>query len=151
MSRAPDQARNRVRVRELALDRGTISLFTTLFSLSVILLAGLLVDGGLAIHARQRAADIAEQAARAGADDIDVQHLRSTGEAKVNADTACGKAEDLLQAYPETAGHDCVPSADEVRMTIRINVKPQLLSIVPGFGTFTLDATASAHPDVGNP
>jgi Flp pilus assembly protein TadG len=134
-----------------ARDRGTISLFTVLFAVSVILLAGLLVDGGLAIHARQRAADIAEQAARAGADDIDVEHLRATGEAKVNADTACGRAVDLLEAYPETADHVCVPSADEVRMTVQINVRPQLLSIVPGFGTFTIDASASAHPDVGNP
>ncbi|MGH3387587.1 MAG: pilus assembly protein TadG-related protein, partial [Actinomadura sp.] len=42
-------------------DRGTVSIFTVIFALFVILLAGLLVDGGLAIHARQRAADIAEQ------------------------------------------------------------------------------------------
>lgn len=131
-------------------DRGTIALFTTLFAVSVLLLAGLLVDGGLAIHARQRAADIAEQAARAGADDIDVEHLRVTGEAKVNADTACGKAEQLMEAYPEAKGHQCVPSADEVQMTVVIEVKPLLLGIVPGLGSFTLEAAASAHPDVGN-
>ena len=44
-------------------DRGTFSMFTVLFVPMVLLFAGLLFDGGLAIHARQRALDIAEQAA----------------------------------------------------------------------------------------
>ncbi|MCP9950632.1 TadE family protein [Actinomadura madurae] len=60
-------------------DRGTIAMYTVLFTPIVLLLAGLLVDGGLAIHARQRAADVAEQAARAGANQIDTAALRGTG------------------------------------------------------------------------
>ncbi len=38
-----------------------MSTFVVLFSVAVFLLAGLLVDGGAAINARLRAADIAEQ------------------------------------------------------------------------------------------
>jgi hypothetical protein len=37
-------------------DRGTLSLFVVLFTPVVVLLAGLLVDGGIAINARERAA-----------------------------------------------------------------------------------------------
>ena len=42
-----------------------------------MMLAGLVVDGGLAISERQHAGDIAEQAARAGADDLDQNALRA--------------------------------------------------------------------------
>lgn len=45
-------------------ERGSVAMYVVLFTPAVFLLAGLLVDGGLAIHARQRAADMAEQAAR---------------------------------------------------------------------------------------
>jgi Flp pilus assembly protein TadG len=146
-------------LRRLALrtgerDRGSISMFTVIFTVSVILLAGLLVDGGLAIHARQRAYDIAEQAARAGADDINEANLRATGNTEINVDTACGKVDKLLAAYPGEIDQQatiCDRTPQEVTVTIQITVQPQLLSIVPGFSAFTMTGTASAHPDEGNP
>ncbi|ACY99664.1 TadE/TadG family type IV pilus assembly protein [Thermomonospora curvata] len=131
-------------------DRGTIAMYTVLLTPSVLLLAGLLVDGGLAIHARQRAADMAEQAARAGANEIDVQTLRATGEPRIDAAAACASAYDLLDAYgQEVADRDCLPGAEEVRITVTIRVRPQLLAIVPGLGHFTMTSTASAHPETG--
>jgi Flp pilus assembly protein TadG len=131
-------------------DRGTIAMFTAIFAVFVIMLAGLLVDGGLAIHARERAADIAEQAARAGADDIDVAELRRTGEPTVNEDTACGKAQQLAASYADqVTGWGCVPESDQVSVTITIKVRLQLLSIVPGLGAFTMTSKATAHPERG--
>lgn len=143
MTRAGGRAR-------AARDRGTVSMFTAIFALFVIMLAGLLVDGGLAIHARERAADIAEQAARAGADDIDVGALRQTGQPTINQDTACDKAYQLATTYGEKlSAWGCVPSAAEVRVTITITVQPQLLNILPGIGTFTMTSTATARPERG--
>jgi Flp pilus assembly protein TadG len=133
-----------------ARDRGTVSMFTAIFALFVIMLAGLLVDGGLAIHARERAADIAEQAARAGADDIDVTALRESGEPTVNTATACEKAHELAASYAaQVTGWGCVPSADQVSVTITIRVRLQLLNIVPGVGAFTMTSTATARPERG--
>jgi Flp pilus assembly protein TadG len=132
-------------------DRGTVSIFTVIFALFVIMLAGLLVDGGLAIHARQRAADIAEQGARAAADDIDLAFLRTTGEPRI-ADGACARARGLVAKYPEASGvADCVVSADRTTATVQvtIEVELQLLNIVPGFGTFTMTSKASAQPEAG--
>jgi Flp pilus assembly protein TadG len=127
-------------------------MFTAIFTLSVILLAGLLVDGGLAIHARERAYDIAEQAARAGANDINENTLRATGKAEINDGTACGKANDLLGAYPgEITSSTCNATPQRVQVTVNITVQLQLLSIVPGFSEFKMTGTASAHPDEGNP
>ena len=131
-------------------DRGTVALFTAIFALFVIMLAGLLVDGGLAIHARERAADIAEQAARAGADDIDVDALREGGEPTVDVDTACDKARQLADSYADQLhGWGCRPDADQVTVTITIEVQPQLLNIVPGLGAFTMTSTATARPERG--
>jgi Flp pilus assembly protein TadG len=125
-------------------------MFTAIFALFVIMLAGLLVDGGLAIHARERAADIAEQAARAGADDIDVASLRQTGEPTIDTGTACEKAHQLAASYADQlTGWGCVPSADQVSVTITIDVQPQLLNILPGLGTFTMTSTATARPERG--
>lgn len=133
-------------------DRGTVAMFTTIFALFVIVLAGLLVDGGLAIHARQRAADIAEEAARAAADDVDLNVLRSTGRARItDARGACVRAYRLVRTYPEVTGQPrcAIEGGQTARVVVQIKVRLQLLSIVPGFGDFTLTSAASAHPQEG--
>jgi hypothetical protein len=131
-------------------DRGTFSLFTAIFAVFVIMLAGLLVDGGLAIHARERAADIAEQAARAGADDIDLTALRATGEPSVDTATACEKARELAASYADQiSSWGCDPSPEQVSVRITIQVEPQLLDIIPGLGPFTMTSTATARPERG--
>lgn len=133
-------------------DRGTVAMFTTIFALFVIVLAGLLVDGGLAIHARQHAADIAEEAARAAADDVDLDVLRRTGRARITDDRgACLRADRLVRTYPEVTGQPkCqIEGGQTARVVVQIKVRLQLLSIVPGFGDFTLTSAASAHPQEG--
>ncbi|GAA4515290.1 hypothetical protein GCM10023191_084900 [Actinoallomurus oryzae] len=132
-------------------DRGTVALFTTIFAVFVLVLAGLLVDGGLTIHARQRAADIAEQAARAAADDIDVAYLRRTGKARILAtDAPCRRARLLASKYPEVTGPiQCDTSGGEAaRVIVHIRVKFQLLSAF-GFSDMTMSSAASAHPQEG--
>jgi Flp pilus assembly protein TadG len=131
-------------------DKGTIALYTVLFTPIVLLLAGLLVDGGLAIHARQRAADMAEQAARAGANQIDADTLRRTGEPVLDPGRARAAACDLLAAYrDEVTGSQCDANEEEVAVTVRISVRPQLLGIIPGLGEFELTSGATARPVTG--
>ncbi|MEU8800347.1 TadE family protein [Spirillospora sp. NPDC048819] len=131
-------------------DRGTIALYTVLFTPIVFLLAGLLVDGGLAIHARQRAADMAEQAARAGADQIDTDALRATGEPVLDPARARAAACDLLAAYrDQVTASRCDADEQEVAVTVQITVRPQLLGIIPGFSEFRMTSGATAHPVTG--
>jgi hypothetical protein len=128
-------------------------MFTAIFAVFVIMLAGLLVDGGLAIHARERAADIAEQGARAAADDIDVEELMRTGEVRIEDEgSACQKTARLLAAYQEVqAGWGCAVSSDHqtAEVVITIEVQPQLINIVPGLGAFRMTSRATAHPERG--
>jgi Flp pilus assembly protein TadG len=139
-------------VRRPERDRGTVAMFTTIFAVFVLMLAGLLVDGGLAIHARQRGADIAEQAARAAADEIDADYLRRTGQARIAAtDVPCRRARLLVAKYPEVTGPvKCGISANQATayVTVEITVHLQLLSAF-GFSDFTRPSSASAHPQEG--
>ncbi|GAA4374862.1 hypothetical protein GCM10023088_31340 [Actinomadura verrucosospora] len=133
-------------------DRGTIAMYTVLFTPVVILLAGLLVDGGLAIHARQRAADMAEQAARAGANQIDPDALRQTGKPVLDPGKARAAACDLLASYSDqVTGSRCDADEQEVAVSVRISVRPQLLGIIPGFGEFQMTSSATARPVTGGP
>lgn len=133
-------------------DRGTVAMFTTIFALFVIVLAGLVVDGGSAIHARQRAADIAEQGARAAADEIDQDVLRGTGQARItDPRAACARAERLVATYPEVTGRArCqIEGGRTARVVVQIKVRLQLLGIIPGFNDFTMTSAATAHPQEG--
>ncbi|QFG26998.1 pilus assembly protein [Actinomadura sp. WMMB 499] len=125
-------------------------MYVVLFTPVVFLLAGLLVDGGLAIHARQRAADMAEQAARAGANEIDLAALRATGDPVLDPGRARAAACELLRAYgDEVTGARCDASTGAVTVTVQIDVRPQFLAVFPGFGEFTMTSDATARPVTG--
>lgn len=78
-------------------ERGSLAVVTVMWSLVILMLAGLVIDGGLAISQRERAADLADQAARAEAQNIDQGTLRADGTAEIASDD-CGRAEAYLTA-----------------------------------------------------
>lgn len=131
-------------------DRGTVTMFATIFAVFVLMLAGLLVDGGLMIHARERAADIAEQAARAAADDVDVAYLRQTGKARIVLSAEpCRRARLLAAKYKEVTGPiDCATNAQVARVGVHIKVDWQLLGGL-GIPNKPMFSTATARPQEG--
>ncbi|GAA4568101.1 pilus assembly protein TadG-related protein [Planotetraspora kaengkrachanensis] len=129
-----------------------MSVFVVVFSLAVFLLAGLLVDGGAAINARLKAADIAEQAARGAADQIDVALLRNTGQLRLVADddVVCGKAEQIVdkQATEGVELEDCSPTPTEVTVVVSAHWDTVFLSVL-GFDSYDMEGSAIAAPDEG--
>ncbi|HLQ54651.1 MAG TPA: pilus assembly protein TadG-related protein, partial [Streptosporangiaceae bacterium] len=63
--------------RSRAGDRGSVALWVIIFTFAVLVLVALIVDGGQLMNAKERAADVAEQAARAAANDVNVVDLRA--------------------------------------------------------------------------
>jgi Flp pilus assembly protein TadG len=139
-------------------ERGSVTVFTVVFAIAVMFLLALIIDGGIAMNAKQRAADIAGQAARAAADTINVAVLRQTGAAEMAAG-ACGAAASLVRTYGQklSTGTDRVTSTTMVSCvappgarvaTVQVTVATSPL--VPGvFGAFRETASASATTECG--
>jgi Flp pilus assembly protein TadG len=143
----------RKRGRNLRGDRGTLSLFVVMLVPAVVLMAGLLVDGGIAINAKERAADVAQQAARAGANDLNVTDLRN-GNVQL-APGACAVAEAFVPKYQGIGAtpKGCEPGvtgngAPQITVQAQVVVHSQILSLI-GLGTFTETGSGSASPVCG--
>jgi Flp pilus assembly protein TadG len=138
--------------------RGSIAVFTVVFAIAVIFLTALILDGGIAMNAKERAADIAEQAARAAAGNIDVRALRATGVAAIGAG-ACPLAGNLVATYARQAGtgvdavtsaamDNCVAPVGAQTATVQVTITTKPL--IPGvLGSFTETAHASATAECG--
>lgn len=55
-------------------ERGSVTAFTAVLGLALLICAGLVVDGGAKIQAYREAYAVAEEAARAGAGQVDIDH-----------------------------------------------------------------------------
>lgn len=140
----------RGRLRRQA-ERGSAALFVAIFAPAMIFMAGLVIDGGAALEAKQRASDIAEQAARAGAGQCDVASLRSQGICFVDT----GLVPAAVAPYrnsPGVTGFTWVPLPDPdhpgqdngVRVTVTMTFRTTLLGIMPKFKTLTIIESADA-------
>jgi hypothetical protein len=139
-------------------ERGSVTVFTAVFAIAVIFLLALILDGGSALNAKERAMDIAGQAARAAADTIDLQALRATGVARIGPG-ACTAAANLVRNYGQLLSHGldkvtstvmvhCVAPPGSERATVLVTVSTRPL--VPGiFAAFHESAQASAIPECG--
>lgn len=138
--------------------RGSFTFAVVFWALIAMMLAGLVVDGGLSITERQRAGDIAEQAARAGANDLDPNALRAGK--YVLAGDACNRAVAVAEASGLAASEvtGCgsngtlalangvvVPT---ITVSIRIQYSPILIGVFYN-GQFIANAAATAHPQPG--
>ena len=86
-----------------AADRGSLTIFVVIFAMTALVLASLLVDLGNAVNAQERAADLAEQAARAAADTIDTAALRQ-GHVQIDTAQACNNAANVIAHYDQISG-----------------------------------------------
>jgi Flp pilus assembly protein TadG len=120
--------------------RGSISAFVVLLLLALVALMGLVIDGGSAFSARQATADVAEQAARAGAGALSVGALRS---GSVQIDPAAAVA--AAVAFAAATGHQATASVSGsvVTVQIRYRIPTEVLGII-GISSLPVSATASA-------
>ena len=134
-------------------DRGSMAVFTVIFSVVVFLLAGLLVDGGAAVNARLRAADIAEQGARAAADEIDTERLRETGRIVLRDDEAavCRRAQEIVDAQGADGVRMPRCEVREAEVTVAVSVRWEAFFLAAlGFPGGEMEASATAAPDAGD-
>lgn len=122
-------------------DRGQVTAFTAMIVVALFAVAGLVIDGGYALAARQRAANIAEQAARVGADQLEANSLRS-GHGWINP--AAARAAAL--AYLARVGHSGAVSADGATVTVTVSAtQPTAFLGLVGIDELNVRGYASAR------
>lgn len=124
-------------------DTGSVALFMSLLTVAMLAMAGLVIDGGAAIAARARAADLAEQAARAGADALVPASLRGPSPTGLQIDpTAARAAADRVLSLGGATGELTINDLD-VTVTAHVPRRAVILSAV-GVNDLTGTATATA-------
>jgi Flp pilus assembly protein TadG len=123
-------------------ERGTVTVFVVGFMLALLLVAGLVFDGGNVLAARREAANVAESAARAGAQALDTGAARTSGGAQLDGSSAVLRAENYLTqtGYAGTASVD----GDEVLVEVTITRRTFLLGLA-GLTSMTVHGRGQAH------
>lgn len=136
-------ARRRRRFRG---EDGSVTAFVVIFVAALILLAGLVIDGGLALAARVRAINEAQAAARAGAQAIDLGSYRAGEPLALDPE----QARQAARAYLAATGHDGSVSVhgNEVEVTVRITQPMQILGL-GGIASLTVTGHGAARPRHG--
>ncbi|PJJ53570.1 putative Flp pilus-assembly TadE/G-like protein [Mumia flava] len=132
-------------------ERGSAAVFVVGMSIVLLVAAGLAIDGGLALNARMRVADDAEQAARVGADSLDIDRLRADGTIVIDVGLARQRAASYLTQRGYAPGQYAVsvaPAGAEVEVSVEDTTDTALLGLV-NIDTFDVRAAASAEPATG--
>ncbi|OXM59566.1 pilus assembly protein TadG-related protein [Amycolatopsis vastitatis] len=129
-------------------DDGQVSAFVVVLLTGILALAGLGLDGGLALAAKVRVTGQAESAARAGAQAIDLGLYRATGRLRLLPVEADALARGYLASVGATGTGTVTVAGDTVTVTVTTTQPTQLLSLI-GVREIRAHATGSAHPQLG--
>jgi Flp pilus assembly protein TadG len=127
-------------------EAGQVSAFTALIAATLLLFAGLVVDGGLALSARLRALNDAQAAARAGAQALDLTAYRQDGRVVLDPARARALAEAHLAAAGSTGA--VTVSGDRVTVTASRTQRMQVFTLV-GLDSLSVSGTATAQAQRG--
>lgn len=123
-------------------EEGAATIFVVGIAASLLMLAGLLYDGGRILTARQQAFANADNAARAAAQAVDLDALRSDGAPALDPVAAESAAREYLAAHGLDG--DVEVTGDRVDVEVRLDVAMSLLSAI-GLDTRTVVGTGSAR------
>jgi hypothetical protein len=138
--------RRRALRRGRADESGMVTAFVVIFTLALLAMAGLVLDGGLTLAAKVQAIDDAQAAARAGAQAIDIPLYRSTGQVTLDPTQAVADAEHYLAASGNTG--TVAVAGDQVTVSVRLTQPTQILSIV-GVDSLSVSGTGTATAEQG--
>ncbi|MEU1291818.1 MULTISPECIES: pilus assembly protein TadG-related protein [unclassified Streptomyces] len=136
-------------------DRGSGAGAVIVFALVFLSLSAFVIDGGMSISKRERAADIAEQAARYAAQDIDLDALYDDegGAAPINYQNCDARVKTFartmdLSGADVAATHCVTADADEVRVEVQLTYAPVFTGLFYG-GNVVVHGDAVAENEVG--
>jgi Flp pilus assembly protein TadG len=141
-SRATRRHRDRGRRPWWRAERGALTLFIAILFPALLAFAGLVVDAGTKLDNYERAAAYAQEAARAGAGQVDQSEAYSKATFVVDEPEAIAAARAYLAAAG-VSGSVTAVGDDAIRVTVTITTPTKILSII-GIDTVTSTSTATA-------
>jgi hypothetical protein len=135
------------RLRRLRTDEdGRVTAFVVVLVTAVIAFSGLVLDGGLALAAKVGAIGEAQEAARAGAQAIDLSAYRASGTLRLVPAEATSLADQYLAAAGRSGS--VTVAGNTVTVTVSDTHRSILLGVV-GVDSITVTATGQAQPQRG--
>lgn len=125
---------------------GAVTVLVVGLTAALLVLAGLLTDGGRILAARREAFALADNAARAAAQAVDVQALRAGAPVRLDPLAAEEAAHRYLRAA-DRQGH-VVVSGDAVEVRVSFEVNLAVLGVV-GLDSPTVTGTGRARAVAG--
>ncbi|MEU0966572.1 pilus assembly protein TadG-related protein [Streptomyces sp. NPDC005917] len=135
-------------------DRGSGAGAVIIFALVFLSLSAFVIDGGLSVSKRERAADIAEQAARYAAQDIDKAALyENQGAAPIKYQDCDARvktfARGMDMSTADIAGTHCIAAdAQQVQVEVQLTYDPVFTGMFYG-GAIVVHGQATAENQVG--
>lgn len=122
-------------------DRGSLTLMLLVLMVALLALAGLVIDGGRKLDATQKAYAIAQEAARAGAGQVNTSAAYRSGTFKVDP----SQAQAAARAYLASAHYrgSVIVSGNTIKVTVRVTEPTAVLSLI-GIKSFTSRGSAVA-------
>lgn len=136
-------------MKRLRADRGSVTLWVLGLTVMMLFIGGISLDLWRAFSERRALAGIADGAAVAGANGVDVPHFRSTTEVRLDPGLAERLATDNLAAQLDTRSlveADVSATPDVVAVTVVGTVDFTLLRVLMGGDDFEVTVQATAEP-----
>ncbi len=132
---------HRPRLRGRDPERGALGVFLAVLVPGLLLVIGLAVDGGAKVAATQRANAVADEAARAGGQALDVS-AALTGQVRLDPGAAVAAAQDYLDRSGVT-GTATVVDGDSLQVDTTITEPTTFLGLV-GISSMTVEGSGTA-------
>lgn len=128
---------------------GSVSAFVAVVAVGLVMVAGMGYDGGHIVAAQATARGLAASAARAGAQEVDLDTLRSTGEPALDPDRATAAAQAFLSEAGFTGTMRVAGSS--ITVTVRVHQPMRILPVPDRTVTATDTATALTRESTSEP
>jgi hypothetical protein len=134
--------------RSRAHDDGSLTVFVVIVFVGLMMFAGIVADGGAALDAKVHALHAASEAARMGAQEMDLLTYHRTGRRVLDPGDADAAARRFLTSV--NAEGTVTATTDSVTVHAMTRHETWLLSLV-GIDTLTMTADATAKPETAAP
>ncbi|MFG2878771.1 pilus assembly protein TadG-related protein [Streptomyces sp. NPDC048337] len=141
LTRRISALRDRIRHGE---DWGSLSPFYALSAIGIIMIMGLLVDGGGALNATNRATGLAQEAARAAGQQLNVPAAVQGTEITVDPDAAVAAAQDYLATQNVSGSVTVTDGGQRLEVTVH-DTYTTLFAQFVGRSTISVSGTAHAR------